>query len=231
MTTPDRLHFSAFALDVHRALWEAPDPVLEEHLRECAQCRAYLDQLDALGSVPAPAWTPPRGRSAKRAGWGLTRSRWVTSLASAAVLVAGVVVWNSRERWTSASYVGVKGTPAVQVLVRSGDQTRIWDGQSPVHPGDALALRVACEGFAHVVVTGVSQSGAWARLFDGTCPADPSPLPFTLIPDEQPVQERIAVVLSTRPLDENSLSTVVGTETRSSDVWVVRLTFAKQVKP
>jgi hypothetical protein len=80
-------------------------------------------------------------------------------------------------------------------------------------------------------VTGVSQSGAWVRLFDGTCPADPSPLPFTLIPDEQPVQERIAVVLSTRPLDENSLSTVVGTETRSSDVWVVRLTFAKQVKP
>jgi hypothetical protein len=98
-----------------------------------------------------------------------------------------------------------------------------------VHAGDALALLVACEGFSHVAVTGVTPKGVGPRLFDGVCPADPAPLPFTLVPDEEPGPERIAVVLSARPLDAASLEAMVGAETRSRDVWVVRLTFAKQV--
>jgi hypothetical protein len=142
-----------------------------------------------------------------------------------------VVVWNKHDSNIARSYVGVKGTPAVQALVRSGDQTRIWDGRTPVRPGDAIALRIDCQGFSRVVVATASTPSTAVRLFDDVCPADPTPLPFTLIPDDQPGDEHIAITFSDQPLDDRSLTTAIGGTAPSRGVWVERLTFPKQVKP
>src|SRR2546427_8088899 len=106
MTVRDQGHYSTFALDVHHASGAVKDPILERHVRQCAECRAYLEKLDALGSIPAQAWAPP-GYPAKRA-FAPKTSKWIASLASAAVLVLGVVMWTSRERGGAGTYVGVK---------------------------------------------------------------------------------------------------------------------------
>jgi hypothetical protein len=223
--------FSTFELDVYQASGKPPDVRIEEHLRGCAQCRAYVEHLDALASAPPPSWALPE-RTHRRVHWGLLRKPWIAPLASAAVLVIGVVVWNKSVSRVAGSYVGVKGTPAVQALVHSGDQTRIWDGRTPVHPGDAIALRVDCQGFSRVVVATGSTPSTTVRLFEDGCPNGPGPLPFTLIPDDQPGEERIAIAFSDQPLDDKSLTAAIaGSSAPSSGVWVERLTFPKQVKP
>lgn len=230
MTAGNEHPFSTFALDVYQASGKPGDPRIEEHLRGCSQCRAYLEHLDVLRSMQPPPWRAPE-RPHRRLHEKLLRRRWIASLASAAVLVIGVVVWSKRDTRVDGSYVGVKGTPAVQALVRSGDQTRVWDGRTPVHPGDAIALRVDCQGFSRVVVTTAATSGTPVRLFDDICPADPAPLPFTLIPDDQPGDERIAITFSEKPLDDRSLATATSEATRARGLWVAVLTFPKQAKP
>jgi hypothetical protein len=230
MTAGNEHPLSTFALDVYQASGKPPDPRIEEHLRECSKCRAYLEHLTALGSIKRPSWAPPE-RAYRRVLGGLSRKQWIAPLASAAILVIGVLVWNKRESHVARTYVGVKGTPAVQAIVRSEGQTRIWDGRSPVHPGDAIALRVDCQGFSRVVVTTASTLSTTVRLFDDVCPADSTPLPFTLIPDDQLGDERIAITFSDQPLDDHSLTTAIGGVARSRDVWVEPLTFPKQVKP
>ncbi len=219
--------FSAFALDLVRASGSPPDPALAEHLEQCAQCRAYLEQLDALGVMPPPVW--PHGQKKRPAPRRHRRMQWMAApLATATALVVGVLVWNNRDTVGGGAYVGVKGAPAVQVLVRSGDQTRIWDGVSPVRPGDALALRVECQGFSRIVVTTTGAAGAMVRLFDNTCPSGDAPLAFTLIPDDAPGDERITVTFGAGPSDDRSLAGAIDARERSQRTWVVPLTFPKQ---
>jgi hypothetical protein len=201
------------------AYWAAGCPSGSEigaHLESCARCSAYLAELRALDALPA---APRR------------RRRWAGSAAAMGALAAAaaVAVFVSRTDAPSATsrdgYVATKSAPATQVLVRRAGQTTVWDGRAPVRAGDALALRVACEGMPRASVL-VPTGGAWARAWDGPCP-DGDPLPFTLVVDERPGDEHVAVVLSRDPLEQQAAAAAAGAQTRTEDVWTVLLVFAK----
>jgi hypothetical protein len=223
MTTKGEHEMSTFTLDVYWAQGKPRDPAVEVHVSACARCRAYLATLDgalADGALeargPAPVVVPLR-----------RRARWVWLAAAMFVLPAGVLLLAHTRSAATAEYVGMKGTPAVQVLLHRGADTRIWDGQSPVRPGDALALRVACEGLEYVAVAAPG-AGAWARLSDSACPAAGDALPFTLVVDGEPGDEKLAVVLSQSPLDDGVLRDAISRSERTKDVWVVDFVLPKE---
>jgi hypothetical protein len=147
-------------------------------------------------------------------------------------LAAGTLLYvRERSAAEEASYVGVKGTPAAQVLVRRAGGVQLWDGTAPVHPGDALAVRVACEDFAHVaIVADAPDDRAIVRAWDGPCPAPPSdaPLPFTFVVDGQPGRERFAVVFSRASLDDGELGATMRAAVRDRNAWTLTFDFAKE---
>jgi hypothetical protein len=125
--------------------------------------------------------------------------------------------------------VGVKGTPSVQILVHHDSATKIWDGRTPVHAGDAIALRAACGDLAHVTV--VAEDGAhggWTRLGDAPCPKNDDALPFTLVVDGQSQAERIAVVMSAARLPDDDLHRAARDSERSTQTWVVRFVIPEE---
>jgi hypothetical protein len=228
MTTTHDERWSTFALDAHWMAGRPGDPALEAHLATCAACRAYLASLDAAAASDAPrAGAPVRPRRA-------VKFLFQSAAAAAGVLaLAAAVTLFVRTRSAVDAhddYVGIKGTPAVQLLVRRDGRTTIWDGASKVHPGDALALRVVCEGLAHAAVVARDPHAAparWSRLSDAPCPATPAVLPFTLNVDGQPGDERLAVILSKTPLDDRALEAAAEGDTRSSTVWTTRFLLPK----
>jgi hypothetical protein len=149
---------------------------------------------------------------------------------AAAAVAAISIGWRLREKThvdPVAHYVAPKSAPAVQVLLHREGRTTIWDSVTPVRPRDALALRVACEGLARVSVLVPPSSGsAWTRVSEGVC-MEAGILPFTLVVDDQPGDERAAVVFSRTMLDEQSARTSVEQKTRAGDVWTVELVFPK----
>jgi hypothetical protein len=116
--------------------------------------------------------------------------------------------------------------PAVELLVEREQKLLRWNDKVPVQPMDRLALRVACEGFAHVTVAAPAGSG-WARVYDDACPAGTEPLPFSLVVDQEPGDEHLAVVLSAVPLDEPSLAHAIAAALRGQDAWTVKLDLVK----
>jgi hypothetical protein len=117
----------------------------------------------------------------------------------------------------------------VQVLVHRGNETKIWDGRSPLYPGDALAFRVACEGLRRVAVAAPSETG-WARLSGAECPAKEEALPFTLEVDAEPGDERVAVVLSREEIDDKTLQKSIEEARRGGAVWVVSFVMPKETE-
>jgi hypothetical protein len=240
MTTEDgpdgQRELSTFALDVYWASGRPPDAAIERHLAACARCRAYLAMLDARSA----ALKPPDGLEAAAArapviGLASRRRRWLGP-ASAIVALAACLLLVVKSRLPQGfggvpqgteTYVGTKGTPAVQLLVHRGGDTRIWDGHSAVRPGDSLVLRVACEGLAFVTVAAPLASG-WGRLSESPCPAEADVLPFTLQVDNEPGTEQFAVVLSTKALDPEALRAAIDKTVRSESAWVVRYALPKE---
>jgi hypothetical protein len=223
---PAEHRYSTFALDVHWAAGRPADPVLEAHLEECIRCRTYLESLRALDSLPMnPSAAQPVSKNA------LPRRRRGFALAAAlalALAAGGALVLRRGTQEGQGNYLATKSAPAAQVLVRRGGQTTVWDGRAPVRAGDSLALHVACEGMQQLGVLVRTQGRSWARVFDGAC----SPgvvLPFTLVVDTEPGDERVAIVLSRLPLDEEGARRAVQAQTRSEDVWTVLHVFAKEI--
>ena len=213
-------HFSTFELDVHFAAG-TPEGELAEHVATCTRCAAYLDELRALDAQPhVRIAVPPATPGGKRA-----RGRFLGSAAGVLAIAAAVALYVRGRQAAEEPYVGVKGAPAVQVLVRGNDGTRIWDGHSPVHPGNAIALHVACEQLTQFTV--VDDSPEHGRFSEGVCPKTPMTLPFTLVVDDQPGHERFIVVLSRAHLDDPTLRQYVRSGTRDQDVWVTAFDFPK----
>jgi hypothetical protein len=80
----------------------------------------------------------------------------------------------------------------------------------------------------HVVVASPGPT-QWERLSDAACTDQGSPLPFTLVVDRHPGDERIAVVLSREEMDDKTLRSAIAREQRTRDVWVADLVFPKEV--
>lgn len=202
------------------------DPTLEEHITGCARCLAYLAGLEELAESrprgPVPAAAPVRDVTER------PKRRWTlpSALGAGLALAAGLVLL-VRGRPVERPYVGLKGTPAVQVLVHRQADTWIWDGRAAVRPGDALALRVACEGLDHVTVASAGAAG-WGRITDAACPVEAAPLPFTLVVDGTPGDEQLAVVLSRDALDDDTLRGAIGESRRTADVWVAGFVLPKE---
>jgi hypothetical protein len=155
------------------------------------------------------------------------RLRLVAPVAGALALAAAIALVVRSRPVDDPDYVAAKAAPAVQLLVRSNGATRVWDGVSPVHPGDAIAIHLACERLDRFVVASETPSGL-ARLSDGACPRTPSPLPFTLVVDDQPGRERFSVVLTKERLEDEQLRRHVRDNTRARDVWVTAFDFRKE---
>lgn len=236
MIQADDLRCSTLMLDVHWASRAAPDEVLARHLSSCERCASYLAHLDAIAAArPANVLALPPARLKPSEGGRAWRERevrrpWAWALAGALVLAGavGLVLLKSRER-ASEVYVASKGSPAVQLIVRRGDRSTIWDGHAPVRPRDVLALRAACEGFERVSVAAVrSPDGVWERLADAKCLSNPSdPLPLTLVVDDQPGGEHLAVVLSRTSPDEATLQAAARRTLRNGALWTVRFDLPK----
>lgn len=232
MTTTSDVRCSTFAIDLWWVSGQAPDGAIASHLADCAQCRAYVASLEGLA---VDAWPVGRRGASAVARRGHVRRPWAWAVGGVAAAASLAIVVMARPRpQDEGAYVGAKGTPSVELLVRRGDATSIWDGQSPVRPGDTLALRVACEGLGHIAVAAprddgpARAAGTWARVVDASCSADPSePLPFTLVVDGSPGQEHFAVVVSRAALDEVRVQSAVEARTRTRDTWTVRFNLPK----
>lgn len=205
-------HYSPLELDIAYATDPtlAHDPELAAHVAECTQCGAYLRDLGGLAAAPVVA--PQRGK------------RRVLPALTATLALAAAVLLFVKTRPTEPTYVGTKGTPGVQLLVRRAGATKMWDGREPLRPGDALALHVACEGHARVTVA-ASANGRWSALNESACPDKPAVLPFTLVVDDAPGPENVAVVVTDAPVDPSTLRTTIESPDPSS--WVTRLTLPK----
>ena len=220
MSAEEQRHPSAFALDLYFV--DGTDAAVAEHVASCAACSAYLDGLRALDADGARLAVPAARKVT-------SLRRFVAPAAAVLALAAGLALWVRSRPAGDESYVGVKGAPALQVLVRDGEQTRIWDGRSPVHAGDAVALHVACEHLEHVTVTTEDKHGL-VRLWDGPCPKPPAALPFTLRVDDQPGREHFAVVMGKARLDDLALRSALRTSTRAADVWVFAVELPKETR-
>jgi hypothetical protein len=219
MTEKGHANVSTFTLDVYWSSGRSGDPALAAHIAECPRCQAYLEALDAVQPPALPEIAPPKPRP---------RWRGVAVAAGGALALAASIALMVRARppQNPDGYVGIKGTPAVEILVHRDRDTRIWDGRSPVRPGDAIALRVACEGLRHVTVAAPGPAG-WMSLSSVDCPTQSAPLPFTLVVDGDPGDERLAVVLSQDALDDQALREAIQATRRAEDVWTVQFVLPK----
>jgi hypothetical protein len=240
MTAPPSNHEgpSTFALDVYWSSGRAGDDAIARHVAECARCRAYLESLDGIAAEPAPpidalAPSSAHAHAHAHAPAPVARPRrraWMAPVAASLALAAGALLYvRGQHPATDDGYVGVKGTPAVQLLVHRDHDTRVWDGRSPVRPGDAVALRVACEGLKRSAVAAPTAAG-WTRLSSSACPEQGDTLPFTLRVDDAPGDERLAVVLSQNEMDEEALRRAIAETRRAEDVWVVSFVLPKETR-
>lgn len=224
---------STFELDLHWASGRPRGTPLELHVAECERCRAYLASLEAIAAAapsepralalqasPLPGIVPRASR---------TPRAWALPTFGAVALAATVVLLVRSLSTPPSAYVAMKGTPAVELLIHRDQTTEVWDGRSPVHPGDSLALRVACEGLREVAVASPGRAG-WGRLSETPCPATGAALPFTLLVDDQPGDEQLAIVLSQDRLDDAMLSRAIEQAERDGEVWVVNLVLPKTVR-
>jgi len=195
----------------------------DEHVLACARCSRRFAEISR--EKEAFKKDAPRLVLEKRAP---QRRTWLApGLGVGAIALAASLILLVRGKTDTRDYVGLKGTPAVQLLVHRDKETFIWDGRTPVHPGDALALRVACEGLGRVVVAAPGPA-EWQRLSDTACPETGDPLPFTLVVDKEPGSERLAVVLSQDAMDGKRLKRAIEGVERTKDVWAVEFVLPKE---
>ena len=226
--TASEEHLSMFELDLYFAT-QAPDARIEEHVASCERCSGYLAELEGLqkGAVPsARAVQASAQRSLSRHASARPRALALSLAAIAALSALTALLVLPRDLHTPA--VAVKGSPAVQLLVRRGSDTRPWDGASPLRAGDALGLRVVCEDFGRVAVAAGNGRGRWSQVSESACPAAGAALPFTLLVDEEPGGEHLAVVFSKSVLDARVLEQAIEARRLDAQIWVTRFELVKE---
>jgi hypothetical protein len=189
----------------------------------CERCSGYLAELERL-QQRAPSARATAERPRQRPARARVLALSLAALAALGAVTALLIVPLD----PAAPNVGIKGSPSVQLLVRRGTETRTWDGASPVRAGDALGLRVVCEDFARVAVAAETDRERWSRLSEDACPAAGAALPFTLIVDEQPGTEHLAVAFSKSTLEARTLEQAIAARRLDAEVWVTRFELVKE---
>jgi hypothetical protein len=101
-----------------------------------------------------------------------------------------------------------------------------------MYPGDAIMLKVAAAGFAHVSVLTRGVAGAALELFRGTfSSAEPVELPTSWQLDSADGPERLAVVLSQRALTLSESDALARAGVRDEHAWTLSLLLPKRAPP
>lgn len=162
------------------------------------------------------AWIPGAAGTRGLPGW----LGWagVPALAAAAATVWMVVApaptpdgaatgAETSPRGTGASpegqeWLAAKGAPSFAIFVKRGEKLALWDGESPLIPGDRLRIRVAPHEFTHVALGSLDESGSWSVLYRGELGANPDVLlPGSWEVDGTPGKEHLVIALDRRPVD------------------------------
>jgi hypothetical protein len=201
----------------------APETVA--HAKSCERCQAHLRKLEAPVAVPAWARELGQPKPARQPNW------WTLALFGAAAAGAAAVFLLfpapvSQQPSLPGSLVASKGTPAVALYVKRGEQVTLWDGHAPVQAGDRLQIEVAGEGFSQLLI---ATPGGFAKpLFQGALDAKHS----TLVPqswrvDQSPGPETLDIVISVGALSAEEASAAVSAHRRDAKVWTTELTLPK----
>ena len=195
----------------------------QQHVQACDECLRYVGRLEL--PTASPKWLYELNPLPGRAPWfsSLTRSarnlRWAGALAAALSVVLIVVVARAPNQAITA-----KGMPTVRLHVRSGERVFVWGGET-LSPGDSVRLEVASGGLQHLVVANVNPAGELQVLHRETLASEgPHLLPISWTLDAAPQDETLVVVLSKRPLPDQSLAL----EPPSESLLRVRLPLRKK---
>lgn len=189
-------HPSYLALD--RAALGGLSNELAEHVSECPECLAYLEEV---AEAPPASGLAELGRrvAARRTKAHL---RWAWALVPVAAAASALLFVGPRsETPRETPYIGVKGFSSVWIYVKRGGDTQLWDGKSALQPGDRLRLKVDPGSFRHIAVYSAKETTPPEPLYEGeVLPGHISTLPDAWELDAEPGAERLFVVLSQEPM-------------------------------
>ncbi|MCG8420768.1 MAG: hypothetical protein MJE77_22840 [Proteobacteria bacterium] len=135
----------------------------------------------------------------------------------------------------SAPYTGAKGAEAVGLYIKRAGRVSLWDGSSPVMPGDSLRLKVVPGGFTRVAVFSPDPAAkrserALIELYAGAVePGRGHLIPAAWKVDRAVGSETLIVVLSRAPLSPGDAVRAIAGPTARPGVWVRRFVIPKQV--
>jgi hypothetical protein len=182
---PSRLRLDALALG-------AQDAQAATHADGCAECSAHLNAVKV--QLPVPRWVGEIEAAPR------TRGIWRLVFAAVAMMIVAVIGVLATPR---APAVQAKGAPDVQVWVNHAGHVAVWDGKTPLQPGDSVRFDIASAGYSHLTVAEL-QDG---RVYQVLHSADVGPREATPAwsVDDQGSREEIGVVLSNGPLGDAAL--------------------------
>lgn len=221
-------HPSFLALD-RAALGDMTEEV-RAHLATCPRCAGHVS---AVGRPPpVPAWVTGLADTPRKPSW---TSRWMPWGLGAMAALLALMLWVPREPQEPRSGLRIKGGPAVALYVKRGEQqdapVRLWDGESPVAPGELLRLKVTPEGFTWLTVA-AADGGSWQVLHEGPVPERGEtllPTSWRVEPGDAP--ERLLVVLGHEPLSPESLASLADEAPRTGTQWVLSFALPKPSAP
>jgi hypothetical protein len=220
-------------LELDRLLLGQPSAPVEDHVAACASCRSYVEEQRQ--ELPIPPWLRLVGapRLEKASWFARRRARLLLVVAPAMAAVALLVIVLLPLR-TSPDAIVEKGGPMVSAFIKRGERVWLWDGRSPIRPGDLLRLEVASGGYRFISVASLTDEGTLSEvLFAGPARRiGTTPLPLSWRVDPAGTAERLSVVLANHSLDaaeHEKLLSQPATEPR--DAFRTQLTFPKTEKP
>jgi hypothetical protein len=219
---------STFALDDAEIHGGAVAAVVARHLDGCERCRTRSGRRSALGDRFDGALAAPLWRRVDGARHHAQRRRWWLGLGAPALAAAALaVVLVARP---GDGYRATKGDLTVEVAARRAGAVFAVDGATDVSPGDELQFTVRTAAPAterYVLIGSVDGTGKFSPFYppslDGrSVPVPPAGTPLSppVVLDDAPGPERVAVVLSERPLDARLLAPLLQARAAASELAV-----------
>lgn len=221
-------HASFYQLD-RLACGRSISAAVKTHVESCKQCEQYVAKLQQPQSVPAWARQLDDGARAMPRTWWWA---WAGGLASTVAIAALVLVFRSGETRLGPhdEYTTVKGSPSVGVYLKTENGVTLWNGQTPVAPGDKLRLKIVPDGYHHVAVFAESahyKKRRYALLYEGrVSPHGELMIPAAWEVDASPGAEVIVVVMGEEPIGKSDIPRRHG-GSDTQGLWSTRLVIQK----